>query len=241
MHEQVEDATMENAFRSILGGGDDDAKAKAQDFADRVTTGNPLTGFDDDEVRQSAQILSELSPEQRKHALQASLQNINQNLPASDRSALNEMLKQRQAGQGMVDITRTGENVQPGTSGGGEGGGGLDDLLGGLLGGGGSGGGGGLDDLLGGLLGGGGGSSSSGGGLDDLLGGLLGGGGGGGQSGGGLDDLLGGLLGGGGAAQSGAVEQQGDSGLLGGLLSGPIGKAIIAGAAAYAMKEVLGK
>ncbi len=54
--------------------------------------------------------------------------------------------------------------------------------------------GGGIQDLLGGLLGGG--SSSSAGGLDDLIGGLLGGGGGK-SSGGGLGDLLGGLLGGG--------------------------------------------
>jgi hypothetical protein len=50
--------------------------------------------------------------------------------------------------------------------------------------------GGGLDDIVGGLLGGG----DGGGGLGDMLGGLLGGGGGGG---GGLGDLLGGLLGGG--------------------------------------------
>ncbi len=51
--------------------------------------------------------------------------------------------------------------------------------------------GGGLGDLVGGLLGGG----EGGGGLGDMLGGLLGGGGDGG--GGGLGDLLGGLLGGG--------------------------------------------
>ncbi|HZW40925.1 MAG TPA: DUF937 domain-containing protein [Agromyces sp.] len=61
--------------------------------------------------------------------------------------------------------------------------------------------GGGITDVLGGLLGGGsgsGGSGGSGGGLGDLLGGLLGGGSGGsGGSGGGLGDLLGGLLGGG--------------------------------------------
>jgi hypothetical protein len=63
--------------------------------------------------------------------------------------------------------------------------------------------GGGITDVLGGLLGGGsgsGGSGGSGGGLGDLLGGLLGGGGGAGgsgASGGGLGDLLGGLLGGG--------------------------------------------
>jgi len=62
--------------------------------------------------------------------------------------------------------------------------------------------GGGITDVLGGLLGGGsGGTGGSGGGLGDLLGGLLGGGsrgsGGSGGSGGGLGDLLGGLLGGG--------------------------------------------
>ena len=56
---------------------------------------------------------------------------------------------------------------------------GLDHLIGSLTKG--SGGGGGIGDLLGGLLGGGGGASgaASGGGLDDLLGGMLGGGGGG--------------------------------------------------------------
>ncbi|MFC4603526.1 DUF937 domain-containing protein [Rhodococcus kronopolitis] len=53
-------------------------------------------------------------------------------------------------------------------------------------------GGGGIGDLLGGLLGGGG---SQAGGLGEVLGGLLGGGGGGGA--GGIGDLLGGLLGGG--------------------------------------------
>ncbi|QEO09888.1 DUF937 domain-containing protein [Protaetiibacter larvae] len=57
--------------------------------------------------------------------------------------------------------------------------GGIEDALGGLLGGGGApGGGGGLGDILGGLLGGGSGGSSGGGGLDvgSILGGLLGGG-----------------------------------------------------------------
>jgi len=58
--------------------------------------------------------------------------------------------------------------------------------------------GGGIGDVLGGLLGGGSGGSASGssGGLGDLLGGLLGGGGKSGSSGG-IGDLLGGLLGGG--------------------------------------------
>lgn len=58
-------------------------------------------------------------------------------------------------------------------------------------------GGGGIGDILGGLLGGGGSSGGGGGGLGDVLGGLLGGGGSGGSGGGGLGDILGGLLGGG--------------------------------------------
>jgi uncharacterized protein YidB (DUF937 family) len=85
---------------------------------------------------------------------------------------------------------------------------GLDDLIGSLTSAQ-SGGGGGLEDVLGGLLGGGQGGGQGAGGLGDLLGGLLGGGQGGGQpgaqaGGGGLDDLLGGLLGGGGSGTSGA-------------------------------------
>lgn len=58
--------------------------------------------------------------------------------------------------------------------------------------------GGGIGDLIGGLLGGGdsSGSGNSGGGIGDLLGGILGGGSGSGSGGGGLGDLLGGLLGG---------------------------------------------
>lgn len=258
---------MESAFKAIQA-GDPDAIARAQEFSTRVTSGDPLSGFSDDDVTQSAQLLRELSPDQLKSALGASLNNINSNISTDQRSGLNDMLKQRAQGQGMIDINRAGENVQPGSrdaSGGGEGlddllggllggaagGGSLDDILGGLLGGGGgggsssgsSGGGGGLGDILGGLLGGGGGGKDSGGGggLGGMLGGLLGGGGGGGNqssSGGGLDDLLGSILGGGGSSSAGAVDSGGG---LGDLLSGPLGKAIIAGAAGYAMKEILGK
>ncbi|MCC6945434.1 MAG: hypothetical protein IT335_12700 [Thermomicrobiales bacterium] len=235
---------MENAFKSIMAGGDDESRAQAQGFVQRVTEGNPLEGFTDDDVQESAKILQSLTPEQRQQALRASMQNITSNVSGDQRSSLNDMLKQRQAGQGMVDITRSGDNVAPGAgSSGGDSGGGLDDLLGGLLGG--AGGGGGLDDMLGQILGGGGGQSqqsSGGGGIGDLIGGLLGGGGGGkssgGGGGGGLDDLLGGLLGGGGSA---TAQAQDSSGGFGDILTGPLGKAILAGAAGYAMKEILGK
>lgn len=206
---------MDNVFKAITGGGRDDDRARARDFVDRVTTGNPLEGFSDDEVQESANVLRRLSPDQRQRAMSSSLNNVRQNLPDSDRSSLRELLEKRRRGEGMVDITRAGENVEPGTTR--------------------ESGGGGLDDLLGGLLGGGGGSTGGGGGLDDLLGGLLGGGG---SSGGGLDDLLGGLLGGGDSPRSGTVEKDAGGGLSD-ILGGPLGKAIIAGAAAYAMKELL--
>ena len=62
---------------------------------------------------------------------------------------------------------------------------GLDDILGGLMGGGGKGGSGGLDDLLGGLTGSGGGGSSGMGALLPVLGGLL--------ASGGLSKIMGGL------------------------------------------------
>jgi hypothetical protein len=222
--------TMENAFKAIQS-GDEAAKAKASDFAERVTTGDPLTGFTDDEVQESAAILQQLTPEQRQRAMAASVQNVKTNMSDSERSSLNDMLKQRQAGRGMVDITRSGESVPAGTAAaeaGAAGGGAAS-----------------IDDLLGGLLGGEGGAN-----LDDLLGGLLGGGSsgssqsGGGGIGGMLSGMLGGLLGGGAKAEPGAAQGGGDAGvadMLGDVMSSPAGKAIIAGAAAYAMKEILGQ
>jgi uncharacterized protein YidB (DUF937 family) len=95
---------------------------------------------------------------------------------------------------------------------------GLDDLIGSLKtaqGGQGGHAGGGLEDILGGILGGGGGSGSGGGALADVLGGVLGGGGsgggalgsvlGGGAGSGGLGSVLGGVLGGGGGQTSSRV------------------------------------
>jgi uncharacterized protein YidB (DUF937 family) len=112
---------------------------------------------------------------------------------------------------------------------------GLDDLLGSLTKGAGGQGGGGLEDLLGGLLGGGssGGSGSGGGGLQDILGGILGGGSGGssGTATGGMNmaaiaaalaPLLGNLLKGGGLsklvqnAQASGLSAQADSWVGGG-------------------------
>ncbi len=73
---------------------------------------------------------------------------------------------------GLIANATKDKSAKPGTAEAQSGGGGIGDVIGGILGGGSSSGGGGIGDLLGGILGGG---SSSGGGIGDLLGGLLGG------------------------------------------------------------------
>ncbi len=102
--------------------------------------------------RQAAQVAT---PAQ----MQAAFKQAVAGLPENDRAQFNQMLQERKAGKGMVDIERTGERKA--TTGRGSSGG-ADSI--------------GLDDLLGGLLGGaaGGGAASGGGGLGDILGGLLG-------------------------------------------------------------------
>jgi hypothetical protein len=197
--------------QGLFGGGaaGDEEKAKAQDFINRYQTGDPAEGYSEQEAIEQLQAVAKVAtPEQMQQALKQSVAN----LPDDERAQFNQMLQERQAGTGMVDIERSGDRKEVesrDSSGGGGDSAGLDDLLGGLLGGmaGGSaaqGGGGGLGDILGGLLGGGGGNTGATSG-------------GGGDSGGGIGDLLGGLL------------------------SSPAGKAVLAGTAAFAMKEVLGQ
>lgn len=123
-------------------------------------------------------------------------------------------------GGGLENMMGGGRHAvpDPGTAAG-QSGGGLGDILGGMLGGGARPGasGGGLGDILGNALGGGArpGATAPGGGLGDILGGMLGGGNaraGAGAPGGGLSDILGGLLGGGAA---GSVLNGGLKNLLG--------------------------
>lgn len=79
---------------------------------------------------------------------------------------------------GLIANANKGKSTSSGSAEAPSGGGGIGDVIGGLLGGGNGGstsGGGGIGDILGGLLGGGN-SSSGGGGIGDILGGLLGGG-----------------------------------------------------------------
>jgi hypothetical protein len=224
-----------STIQGLFGGGaaGDEEKKKAEDFINRYQTGKPTEGYTDQEaLHQLQQAAKVATPEQMQAAFKQSVAN----LPEDERAQFNQMLQNRKAGTGMVDIERSGDRKEV-TSRDSSGGGdqaGLDDLLGGLLGG-----------MAGGSAGG-----SGGGGLGDILGGLLGGGSSSssGNSGGGLGDVLGGVLGGGSDATATAPAtptKQDESGggigdMLGDILKSPVGKAVLAGTAAFAMKEVLG-
>lgn len=225
--------------------------AQADDFIQRYTTGHPSEGFEPDEaVTYIQQMRGEVPPEVLQRAAVATVQN----LPDDQRKQFAEMLQRRQQGSGMVTIERTGEARET------QGRGGAQAQAGGDIG---------MDDMLGGLFGSllGGGMAQpapqpqqrqqpGGGDMDDMLGGLLGSllGGGGAPQGGSsaasdpFGDLLGGLLGGPEPQpmprQQPQPQQlpqaQAGGGGIGDILGSPLGKAVLGGIAAYAMKEMMG-
>lgn len=204
---------MENVLKGLYGSGGETgpAKQKAKDFVDRYEQGDPTEGYSHEEA---VEYFGKVAKNAPPEAMAKAVRQSVDKLNPDQRKEFATMLQQRKAGQ--VDRPMT-EN-QPASDN-------VDDIMGNLFGGGGSGGGGGIGDILGGLLGGaGGGQGKQGGGLDDLLGGLLGGGGGGASS------------------NAGAVESQGGGGGgLGDILGSSVGKAVLAGAAAFAMKELIDK
>lgn len=227
-----------------LGGVDAD---RAQDFINRYTSGNPAEGFESTEaIDYLRQLRNEVPPD----VLQRAAVTTVQNLPNDQRQAFAEMLQRRQQGTGMVTIERTGEARATEGRGGAQAGGdiGIDDMLGGLFGG-----------LFGGDMG----QPApqpaprtqqapGGFGMDDMLGGLLGSLLGGGAAPRGqsapandpFDDILGGLLGGGAALptpREQQQEQQEQGGGIGDILGSPLGKAVLGGIAAYAMKEMMNR
>lgn len=224
---------------------DPEERARREDFINRYTTGNPSEGFSSEEA---VGYLRELRGEVPPDVMQRAAVETVRNLPDEQRRQFAEMLERRRAGTGMVTIERTGEARAA------EGrdvaqGGGMDDLFGGLF---------------GGLLGGGMAqpepqsqprqAPSGAPGMDDMLGGLLGGLLGGGmaqpeprgrtsQASDPFGDLLGGLLGGGMAAPEPDPRRQDpqQQGGIGDILGSPLGKAVLGGIAAYAMKEMMDK
>jgi hypothetical protein len=222
---------------------------RAKDFINRYTTGHPAEGYSSEEaVDYLRQVRAEAPPEVMQRAAVETVRN----LPEEQRKAFAEMLQRRQAGSGMVTIERTGEARAAEGRSGGPAGGGMDDMLGGLF---------------GGLFGGGmaqpepypqprqAPQGQGGFGADDMLGGLLGG-----LLGGGMaqqqprgssqpdnnpfDDLFGGMFGGGDEPASTPQRQQPQAQQRGGvdeILSSPLGKAVLGGIAAFAMKEMMDK
>jgi len=196
---------MATSIKGLFGGGtlDEGDKNRARDFVNRYSTGDPKEGYSKEEAADYfKQVSRHASPDQMKRALQSSINN----LPEDDRKKFNEMLQQRQAGKGMIDIERTGERHATTSRS----------------------------------------RDTATPGMDDMLGGLLGGMSGG-SAGGGLGDILGGVLGGANQPETAGSrdrsrEGESDGGvvdMLGDFMSSGLGKAVVAGAAAFAMKELL--
>lgn len=239
--DQGEAAPRGDGGRRRRGGGgrrrrSAEERDRAHDFINRYTAGNPAEGFSSDEA---VNYLRELRQDAPPEVLRNAAVETVRNLPEDQRKAFAEMLQRRQAGTGMVTIDRAGEAHQtagraPAA------GGGLDDALGGLFGG-----------LLGGTMAQPAPQPQPAPGYDDALGGLLGGLLGGAppaterqephaSSGNPLGDLFGGLFGGGEETpeprQRQTPEQRGG---INEVLSSPLGKAVLGGIAAYAMKEMM--
>jgi hypothetical protein len=222
--------------------------ANAKDFINRYTTGNPSEGFSSEEaVNYLREVRAEAPPEVMQRAAVETVRN----LPDDQRKAFAEMLQRRQAGSGMVTIERTGEAHAAQGRSGSPAGAGMDDMLGGLF---------------GGLFGSGTtqpdpypqprqtpqAQGQGGFGADDMLGGLLGGLLGGGMSqqqprgysqpdNNPFDDLFGGMFGGDDEPTRTQQRQQpqAQSGGVDEILSSPLGKAVLGGIAAFAMKEMM--
>jgi hypothetical protein len=156
--------TMDSLLGSLFGGdNDDERRAKADDFVNRVESGSPTEGFSTEEALTSYdKVANNLSPQELQDAATQALERFS----PEERRQFSQML-QSKAGVGgtatddprqIAQLTSQLQSQSP------------DGLIG-LLGGGG-----GLEGILGGLMGGGGSSSGGGGLVNDLLGGLLGGG-----------------------------------------------------------------
>jgi hypothetical protein len=155
---------MESVLSSLFGDSDneEDRRARADDFVNRVESGSPTEGFSTEEALTSYdRVASNLSPQELEEATTQALERFS----PEQRREFSQMLQ----GKAGVDASATDDprqiahltsQLQSQSP---------DGLIG-LLGGGG------LDSILGGLTGGGGQSSGGGGLLDGLLGGLLGGG-----------------------------------------------------------------
>lgn len=175
---------MDSLLGNLFGdsGNDDERRAKAHDFVNRVESGSPTEGFSTDEALTSYhQVANNLSPQELQDATTQALERFS----PEQRREFSQMLHSKAGVSGgptddprqIAQLTSQLQSQSPDGLLGLLGGGNLQGILGGLLGGGSGGGGGAVNDLLGGLLGGGNRRSPSAasgrgesGGLGDLLG-----------------------------------------------------------------------
>ncbi|HET8523100.1 MAG TPA: hypothetical protein VFL82_07700 [Thermomicrobiales bacterium] len=158
---------MESTLKQMFGGGSfesNDKAKQAQDFVNRYEQGDPTEGYSKEEALQHyQQVAQHASPETMQRATKQAVERLN----PDQRSAFAKMLQERQSGQVQRQLPQEGAQS----------GGGIDDILGGLLGGGA--GGGGIGNILGSLVGGGGAPSANTGAVES------------GNQGGGIGDILG--------------------------------------------------
>src|SRR3954471_3382291 len=97
-------------LKGLFGGGEDSSnqeqRAKAQDFVQRYMQGDPSEGYSQEEAAQALQAAAKhASPEQIQRATNEAINHLN----PDQRKQFDEMMKQRQAGQGFVPIERAGD------------------------------------------------------------------------------------------------------------------------------------
>ena len=100
-----------SATQGLFGGGaaGEEEKKKAEDFINRYQTGKPTEGYTDQEALQQLQQAARVAtPEQMQAAFKQSVAN----LPENERAQFNQMLQDRKAGKGMVDIERSGDRKE---------------------------------------------------------------------------------------------------------------------------------
>jgi hypothetical protein len=86
----------------------------AQDFYQRYTTGDNTQGYD---PREAYQMYQQVGQDATPHQMQTALQQTVQNMTPQQRAEFDQMLQQRQRGQGAVTIPRGAAGTDPGTGG----------------------------------------------------------------------------------------------------------------------------
>jgi hypothetical protein len=203
---------MDSAMKGLFGGGDEgEVQQKAAEAEDFVKRYQEGDPSEGYSTEEAVEHYKQVAAAATPEQLQKATQQAVSQLTPEQRADFAKMLQQRQTGQ-----VQQREGGEAGVSAGGMG---LDDILG---------------SLMGGSTGQTGATTGGGGGLGDILGSLMGG----------MTGQSGATAQPGATSQTGATAQSGamsgDSGFdIGAILSSPAAKAVLAGVAAFGMKEIM--